>query len=42
MGMDFTVWEEIERSGSYRVCSMYEEAASLASSVHGDDGKLEL
>ncbi|XP_040998693.1 protein APEM9 [Juglans microcarpa x Juglans regia] len=27
------IWEEIERSESYLVCSMYEEAASLASSI---------
>ncbi|OMO53241.1 hypothetical protein CCACVL1_28786 [Corchorus capsularis] len=27
------IWEEIERSESFLVCSMYEEAASLASSV---------
>jgi hypothetical protein len=28
-----SIWEEIERSESYLVCSLYEEAASLASSI---------
>ncbi|XP_062157746.1 protein APEM9 [Alnus glutinosa] len=30
---DHAIWEEIERSESYLVCSMYEEAATLASSI---------
>ncbi|KAK4755821.1 hypothetical protein SAY87_009578 [Trapa incisa] len=28
-----TIWEEIERCESYMVCSMYEDAASMASSI---------
>ncbi|GLU10488.1 hypothetical protein SLE2022_272870 [Rubroshorea leprosula] len=33
MEMTSLVWEEIERSESYLVCSVYEEAASSAASV---------
>lgn len=28
-----SIWQEIEQSESYLVCSMYEEAATLASSI---------
>ncbi|GLU10492.1 hypothetical protein SLE2022_272910 [Rubroshorea leprosula] len=54
MEMTSLVWEEIERSESYLVCSMFEEAASSATSVLKrirdnpsnlsvqDDGNLEL
>lgn len=30
---DLAVWEEIERSESYLVCSMFEEAVTLSSST---------